>query len=148
MRRVSKAANVPYSADQMYELVADIERYPEFLPGCRDAIVHSRTDSQVEATLEVAKGPLSKSFTTRNHLTPGQSISLELVRGPFQRLGGMWEFRPAADGGSQVSLRLDFEFSSRLLGKVVGPIFEEMANSMVDAFRRRARTVYGAPAPQ
>ncbi len=144
MAKVQKSALVPYSAQDMYALVADVPRYPEFLPWCRSASEVASDENHVTATIEVAKGPLHHSFTTRNTLTPGECIEISLVDGPFKRLDGTWRFEPRGEHGCRVAFDLEFDFSGRILSTVVGPVFHEIANSMVDAFCRRARSLYGA----
>ena len=127
----------------MYALVADIERYPEFLPWCRSATVHRRAGCEVEASLEMARGPVRKSFRTRNTLHPRHLIEISLVSGPFRRLHGQWRFVPLADRGCRVSLRLDFAFSNRAMQTLLNPIFSEIADSLLDAFCRRAKQQCG-----
>lgn len=145
MANVQKNALVPYSAREMYALVADVDSYPQFLPWCRAASQGVNADGSIKATIEMARGPLHRSFTTRNHLTEGERIEIHLVDGPFRRLDGIWCFEPRGEHGCRVALDLEFDFSSRVLRSVVGPVFHEIANSMVDAFCRRASSVYGAP---
>jgi ribosome-associated toxin RatA of RatAB toxin-antitoxin module len=142
--RIQRSAQVPFSASRMFDLVADIESYPSFLPWCRGAHVVPHGDCEVEATLEIAKGPLRKSFTTRNRLHPGRRIDLQLVAGPFRHLEGHWVFEDLGDSGARVSLELDFDVGGALLRRTLGPVFNEIAGTMVDAFCRRARSVYGA----
>ncbi|HEX5787693.1 MAG TPA: type II toxin-antitoxin system RatA family toxin [Woeseiaceae bacterium] len=149
MRRISRSALVPYVAERMYALVDDIEAYPEFLPWCSAAVVNRREAGEVEATLEFRRGGLGKSFRTRNALQPPESITLELVDGPFRSLSGEWAFKPlgstddAPAAGCRVSLDLRFEFSNRVTDLLLGPFFEEICNSLVDAFTRRAQALYG-----
>ena len=128
----------------MYQLVDDIESYPKFLPWCAAAIVHTRSVEQVHATIRIAKGPLRKEFSTRNTLEANRQIKLTLVDGPFKRLDGNWQFEQLDNAGSRVTLALEFEFSNRLVTMTAGPIFNEIANTMVSAFCDRARQVYGA----
>lgn len=142
--RIQRSAQVPFSASRMFDLVADIESYPRFLPWCRGARVVPQGDGEVEATLEIAKGPLRKSFTTRNRLHPGRRIDLQLVQGPFRHLEGHWLFEDLGEAGSKVSLELEFDVGGALLRRTLGPVFSEIANTLVDAFCRRARSVYGA----
>ena len=142
MVTVRKSALVPYSTGDMYALVADVERYPEFLPWCRSSSLSDNPDGSVKATIEMAKGPLHRSFTTRNRLVPDERIEIHLVDGPFRRLDGTWRFEPRGEHGCRVALDLEFDFSSRLLRAVVGPVFNEIANTMVDAFCRRASSIY------
>jgi ribosome-associated toxin RatA of RatAB toxin-antitoxin module len=127
----------------MFVLVDDVEAYPEFLPWCNDAEVHSRSDDIVEATLELHKGSVSKHFTTRNRRVPFQSIGIELLGGPFRHLSGGWHFESLGDKGCKVSLHLDFEFSSVIVDMMFGAFFEDTCSSLVDAFTRRAADVFG-----
>lgn len=127
----------------MYELVADAESYPAFLPWCRSINILSREDDEVVGTVELVKGPVHKSFTTVNRLVRGDRIDMELVEGPFKHLHGVWRFQPIGDQGCRVSLDLEFEFSNRLLAMTVGPVFNEIANRLVHAFTRRAAELYG-----
>lgn len=143
MRRINRSAIVPYSAEQMFALVEDIESYPSFLPWCHDARIERRDGHNVEATLEIRRAGIGKSFRTRNVLRPPESITLELVEGPFRTLGGAWTFGPLGAEGSKVSLELSFEFESRLTDLLLGSVFEEICNSLVDAFTRRAHEMYG-----
>jgi ribosome-associated toxin RatA of RatAB toxin-antitoxin module len=139
---VERNALVPFSPAQMYALVADVESYARFLPWCQRATVHEQDEEHMKASLVVAKGPLRKSFTTINHLTPNEGIDIELVEGPFRRLNGQWRFEELGDAGCKVSFNLRFEFTSRLLSATLGPLFNEIAGTMVHAFARRANDVY------
>ena len=143
MPRVSRSAHVPFTAPDMFSLVADVERYPRFLPWCRSATVHARTPTEVTASLEIARGPIRKSFTTRNRMAAPERIDLELVDGPFSSLDGRWSFEETAAQGCRIGLDMRFEISNRMLARVLAPLFEEIAGTMVDAFCRRARQVYG-----
>ncbi len=143
MRSVKRSALVPYKAQQMFGLVDDVAAYPEFLPWCHSAEVHSRSDEVVEATLELQKGVVSKTFTTRNSRREFESIDLALLGGPFKHLRGGWRFKDLGDEGSKVSFDLEFEFESRLTDMLFGSFFEEICNSLIDAFSRRAAAVYG-----
>lgn len=143
MRRVRKSALVPYSAREMYRLVDDVEAYPEFLPWCSSARVLSESGDTVEASLELHKGQLRKSFTTRNHRLEFSSIDIALVGGPFRHLDGGWRFEDLGGEGCKVTLSLDFEFDSMFADLAFGRFFEDTCNSLVDAFTRRAVTLYG-----
>jgi ribosome-associated toxin RatA of RatAB toxin-antitoxin module len=147
MTVVERSALVPFSPAQMYALVADVASYAQFLPWCREATVHEQTAETMRASLEIAKGPLCKSFTTLNHLEPETGIRIELVEGPFRRLNGQWNFEALGDEGCKVSLHLKFEFTSRLMSATLGPVFNEIAGTMVHAFSRRAAEVYPNYAP-
>ncbi len=143
MREIHRSALVPYTAEEMFGLVNDVVTYPNFLPWCRDAHVKTIDDTTLEAELEFARSGLHRRFTTRNHLEPGQSIRMELVRGPFRELSGCWRFQPLGPGGSKVVLDLRFQFASRLLEAVFAPVFAEVMGSLVDAFVERAHTLHG-----
>ncbi len=143
MTSISKSALVPYSPAQMFALVDAIEVYPEFLPWCRATKVLSRTDDEVRATIELSKGGVEKAFTTCNRNQKNKMIEMRLVEGPFKRLEGYWRFDALGDEGCKVSFDLEFEFASRMLDMVVGPVFSQIANSLVDSFHKRAVEVYG-----
>ena len=140
---VHRSALVPHRAADMYALVADIEGYPEFLPWCRSATVHHREGSEVEASLEIARGPVHKSFRTRNTMHPRHLIEMTLVSGPFERLDGRWRFDSLAEQGCRVSLQLEFAFASRAMHALLNPVFSRIADTLVDSFCRRARQQYG-----
>jgi len=127
----------------MFVLVDDVEAYPQFLPWCNDAEIHSRTDETVEATLELHKGAVSNHFTTRNTRHEFSAIDIELIGGPFRHLQGGWRFTDLGDDGSKVILELDFEFDSMMIDMMFGAFFEDTCNSMADAFSQRAVTVFG-----
>jgi ribosome-associated toxin RatA of RatAB toxin-antitoxin module len=143
MTTIHKSALVPYSAEQMYNLVDDVLAYPEFLPWCSSSKEINRGESEVEASLDIAHSGVHKSFTTRNRLEINKTIEMQLVEGPFKHLHGIWRFEPLGDAGSKVMLDLEFEFSSKLLGMTFGPLFSKIASSLVDAFIQRAQKVYG-----
>ena len=143
MRKVSRSALVPHSSDQMYALVDDVAAYPTFLRWCSAVTVHSRDDDHVEASLELQRGTLSKTFTTRNSLDPGKAIHIALVGGPFSHLSGGWHFEQLGQDGSKVSLQLEFEFESRMTDMLFGRYFEDICNSLVDSFTQRANDIYG-----
>ena len=144
MPRIVRSADVPFPPQDMFSLVADIERYPRFLPWCRSATVHTRTPTEVTASLEIARGPFRKSFTTRNRMTDPERIDIALVDGPFSHLAGHWRFEGMAPRSCKVGFEMRFEVSNRTLGRILAPLFEEIAKTMVDAFCRRAHQVYGS----
>ena len=144
MPRIARSADVPFPAPDMFTLVADIERYPRFLPWCRSATVHARSTTEVTASLEIARGPFRKSFTTRNRMADPERIDIELVDGPFSHLDGCWSFEGTSGRGCRVGLEMRFEISNGVLARVLAPLFEEIARTMVDAFCRRAHQVYGS----
>jgi ribosome-associated toxin RatA of RatAB toxin-antitoxin module len=147
MREVHRNAIVAYSAAQMYAVVNDVARYPEFVPWCPRAQVHEVSASAMVATLEIARGGLTTSIRTCNRLVPDASIELEQVEGPLKAFLGTWTFTPIRrDGlevGCQVDLHVRFDFKSRALALVFGPLFMASWNSLVDAFVSRADALYG-----
>ncbi|WP_068994343.1 type II toxin-antitoxin system RatA family toxin [Kangiella sediminilitoris] len=142
MKTIKRQALLPFSTKQMFDLVDDIEKYPEFLPNCVGSTVLNRTDNQVTASLAVSKGGFERAFTTRNKNNPYQTIEMELVEGPFKHLNGCWTFTKLDDNACKVELVVSFEFSSRLTGLAFGSIFSHLAESFVDAFSERAKAVY------
>ena len=143
LQTISKSALVPYAASDMFALVADVEKYPGFLPWCRDAHVRAPGEDTVEASLEIGRGPIRKTFTTRNVMTRDSRIDIGLIDGPFKHLKGCWQFMTLDGAGSRIVLNLEFELSNALLRHTLGPLFSEIANTMVDAFCRRAKELYG-----
>jgi len=143
MRELQRSALVPHAAAAMYGLVNDVRAYPEFLPWCRSAVVHSETERFMEASLELYKGKMSRVFTTRNQMVAGERIEIGLVDGPFRHLEGHWFFESIDEAASEVRLEMRFEFDSLMGGVLFGPVFEDVARSLVDAFVKRARDVYG-----
>ncbi len=143
MTIVSRSALVAYAANEMYALVDDIKTYPNFLPWCKTATVLSRDEDEVRASIELARGGIQKSFTTCNRLQHNKMIEMRLVEGPFRHLEGFWRFDALGERACKVSLDMDFEFSSKLVGMAIGPVFNQIVNSLVDAFCARAVDVYG-----
>jgi len=141
---IKRSALVNYSPAEMYELVNDVGSYAKFLPWCRSSSVQSETETEMRATVEIAKGVLNKSFTTQNRLTKNSRIDMELVNGPFRQLRGFWLFEPLkTEGACRVNLELEFEFDNAMMSIAAKPIFTQIANSLVDAFCKRAAEVYG-----
>ena len=143
MREVRRSAILPYAPDAMYGLVADVERYPEFLPWCTSAKVLAREGDAVAVSLGFASGLARASFTTRNRLDPGRSVTMSLVDGPFDELEGRWDFTPIGDAGTRVDLQVHFSTQGVIGALALGPAFESVCNHLVDAFARRARQVFG-----
>ena len=143
MRKVSRSALVPFSAEQMYALVEDFLAYPDFLPWCIGATLHFRDDETIEASLELQRSGIKKSFTTRNTLQPGVAMGITLLGGPFRHLAGGWQFEQLGEEGSKVSLELDFEFENRVTDALFGRYFESTCNSLIDSFTQRAHEIYG-----
>lgn len=144
MPQISRTALVPYSAEQMYQLVNDVKSYPAFLPGCTGSRVLESGPTQMTAAVDVSKAGISKTFTTRNTLTNNQSILMHLVDGPFKSLMGGWKFTPLSQEACKIEFHLDFEFTNKLIELAFGRIFKELAANMVQAFTVRAKEVYSA----
>lgn len=145
MKEVKRSALVPYTAEQMFALVEDIERYPQFLPWVSAAQVLERSPQEVVGRLEMHRAGMREVVTTRNVLTAHREITLELVAGPFKTLAGRWTFEPIGeDRGARVALSIRFEFANPMLSLLLSRTFEKSCNDLVDAFVARARTVYGA----
>jgi ribosome-associated toxin RatA of RatAB toxin-antitoxin module len=143
MTTVNKSALVPYSASEMYALVADIEAYGEFLPWCGGTRIVRRDGDDVTAAINIAYSAVNQTFTTQNRGTPGVAMEMRLVQGPFRHLHGRWQFQALDEQSCKVSLHLEFEFASKMLGLLVGPVFNKIANGLVDSFRQRAVQLYG-----
>jgi ribosome-associated toxin RatA of RatAB toxin-antitoxin module len=141
MREVKKSATVAALPGRVYELINDIEKYPQFVPGCTHARVEERTDSEIVATLGVRRGPLQTEFTTRNQLEPEHRIHMRLVRGPFSMLEGDWTLTPLGRNGCRIELAIRFAFANRLSALFFEPFFQETTESLVDAFVSRAQAV-------
>jgi coenzyme Q-binding protein COQ10 len=135
---------VPYRPDQLFDLVADVEKYPQFLPWCVGARLRSRTETELVADLVIGFGPFREGFTSRVTLERPQRILVRYENGPFRYLNNQWRFQPTADG-CMVDFFVDFEFRSRILQAAIGVVFNEAVRRMVNAFLRRARDVYGPP---
>lgn len=142
MAVVEKSALVPFSTVQMYDLVNDLESYPQFLPWCESTELLSQTEKRLCGRISVARAGIRQTFATCNLLHPYERIELHLEEGPFNHLHGEWRFLALRDDASKVSLMLDFEFSGRLITAAFGTVFSHIANNMVDAFCKRAREVY------
>ncbi len=142
MHRVERSVLVPYTAEQMYSLVAAVKDYPEFLPWCAGAQVRPRSDGLVEATIEIHYRGVRSRFTTCNDNRPAERIGMTLVDGPFRRLTGSWQFKALGDDGCKIHLLLHYDFAPGLLGRAIAPVFEQIAATLVDSFIRRAETLY------
>jgi ribosome-associated toxin RatA of RatAB toxin-antitoxin module len=143
MRDVRRSALLPYAPQQVYELVADVERYPEFLPWCTEARIIRGTEEEVTVTLGLSSGLARARFTTRNRLQPGRSVTMSLVEGPFDHLEGRWDFALVGGAGTRADLHVQFATHGVIGALALGPAFEGACNHLVDAFARRARQVIG-----
>jgi ribosome-associated toxin RatA of RatAB toxin-antitoxin module len=143
MAVVHKTVFLGYSAQQMFALVEKFEDYPKFLPWCGEVAVRERTADGVTATMGINYHGVKQSFTTANVNTPPSEIKMTLVDGPFKHLDGTWTFKALREDACKVELDLHYEFSSRILEQLIGPVFSVIANSFVDSFCKRAEAVYG-----
>src|SRR5579863_6756309 len=140
--------HLPYTAEQLFDLVADIERYPEFLPWCVGARIRERTDRLVVADLVIGFRMFRERFTSRVVLDRPRRIDVAYSEGPFRYLNNHWVFEPQADGGCVIDFFVDFEFRSRMLQRLIEMLFNEAVRRMVGAFETRARALYGVPKPK
>tara|TARA_B100000470_G_scaffold184359_1_gene149358 strand:- start:264 stop:698 length:435 start_codon:yes stop_codon:yes gene_type:complete len=140
--RINKKTNVKFSANQMYSLVNDIETYPDFLPWCTDANIISSDEATLTASISISVGRIKKIFTTLNTMREGISINMILIQGPFKELNGQWIFQDNSEGGSTVSLEMQFEFKNKLLKYTFGTAFKKIIDSLVDVFIERANVIY------
>jgi ribosome-associated toxin RatA of RatAB toxin-antitoxin module len=146
MREVRRTVLVEYSPEQMYSLVEGVEDYPKFLPWCGGASVLHRDERTTRARIEINYHGVRHAFTTENRKQAPFEMHIRLVEGPFRRLDGSWRFVSLGGAGCRIEFDLVYEFSSRLLERLVGPVFNHIANTLVDAFLRRAEQVYGRKA--
>ncbi len=140
---VQKSALVKFSAQQMFDLVADIDSYPQFLPWCSGSRILRQEGDIVEGQIDIAKAGFHKSFATRNRLDHGGKIFMSLLEGPFKSLEGVWTFMPLREDASKISLDLEFEMSGVLANLAFGPVFNQICNTMVTSFTERAKAIYG-----
>lgn len=141
--RIQRSALLPYPARALYNLVNDVASYPQFLPWCSRAEVLEFGEQRMRASLTVAKGGLTQTFITCNDLHPGQSIVMNLEDGPFSHLHGVWEFKALNEKACKISLDLSFDYAGALVKATLGPLFNQAANTLVDAFCERAKQLYG-----
>jgi len=140
---IERSAIVRYTAAQMFALVNDVGRYPEFLPWCTGGRVTDEPDGQRLASVSIARGLLRTEFTTRNTLVKDSRILMNLVDGPFRNLTGEWHFDAIGERGSRVRFRVQFEFKNRLTAVALSAAFEALCSTIVDAFVLRAQKIYG-----
>jgi ribosome-associated toxin RatA of RatAB toxin-antitoxin module len=143
MHRIERSVWVPFSAERMFRLVEKVEDYPAFLPWCCGASRRPLADGTQEATIEIAYRGVRASFATCNESDFPRSLQLTLVKGPFRRLSGRWDFLDLPQEGCKVSLQLQYSFAGGLLSRMISPVFESIAGSMIDAFAKRAETLHG-----
>lgn len=151
MKTVHKSVLIWYSAEEMFNLVTAVDQYPQFLPWCDHARIVAQDDTSMTAEVGIAIGRVKQTFTTQNEHTyndhtQGRRVAMKLVKGPFSRLDGTWDFTPVGDASQRscrTELRLNYGFDNAVLAALVGPVFDKIAASMVDAFVKRANQVYG-----
>lgn len=143
MAVVHKSVLLGYSAEQMFALVERVEDYPKFLPWCGGVKVIERSENKLIATISINYHGLKHSFTTENINTPPTSMKMTLVEGPFKHLDGLWTFKPLRADACKIEFNLHYEFSSKILEQLIGPVFNMIANSFVDSFYKQADIVYG-----
>ncbi len=143
MTHVQRSALVSFSAAQMFNLVNDIDSYPEFVPWCVRCEVHNDSAYEKQATMSFAKRGINASVTTRNELVTDKEITMRLVKGPFKHLVGRWVFHALDEHACKVELDMQFSFSNRIYEVTLGPIFSQVANKLVSAFTERAQQLYG-----
>ncbi len=142
MALVEKSVLVGYPVERMYKLIDDVERYPEFLPWCGGTAVELRDGTLTRAAILIDYHGIKQSFKTENRTQPPERIEIRLVSGPFHRLDGRWQLTPLSSQACRIDFRLHYEFSNRFLEKLVGPVFKHIANTLLDAFLRRAEQLY------
>lgn len=143
MAVVHKSVLLGYSAEQMFALVDNIEDYPKFLPWCGGTEVRQREGNRVVALLAINYHGVKQTFSTENTNEPPTSMRMSLIEGPFRHLNGTWTFKPLRSDACKIEFNLEYEFSSKVLEQIIGPVFNMIANSFVDSFCKRAETVYG-----
>ena len=142
MPAFTKIRRLPYTPEQLFDLVADVDHYPEFLPWCTHAAVRQRRGSVYEADMAVGFKMIRENFTSRVVLDPPRSVDVTHIDGPFRYLHNRWDFEPCEEG-TQIRFFIDFEFRSRMLRIVMGALFQEAVGMMIFSFERRARQLYG-----
>lgn len=143
MPSVQRSVLVPFSREQMFDLVADVDKYPEFMPWCGGANVQWRNETGMQATVIINFAGIKQSFTTKNDHDYPEQIIFNLVDGPFSNLTGYWQFKALGDVGCKVIYTMEYSFSSRAMSAVIGPVFNRIATSFIDSFSQRAKKVYG-----
>lgn len=143
MSQVVKSVLVPYTPAEMFKLVDEVELYPDFLPWCAGSELHFRDDVTTEATIHIGYKQVQQHFSTINGKRYPEEMQIRLKSGPFKKLEGYWHFKPLGDAACKIEFMMQYDFASNLLSKVLGPVFDHIANTLVDAFVVRAEKVYG-----
>ena len=143
MTVINRSALLPYSANQLFALVCDVESYPAYMEGCVGACILNRDADTVVARLDIARAGIRQSFSTCNRMQAAKEITLELIEGPFERFSGRWGFLALGESACKLSLNLQFSLKSGLLGVAASKLLESVANNLVDAVGLRAKQLYG-----
>jgi len=142
IREIRRSALVTFSPEQMFDLVIDVERYPQFLPWVTGAELHQRSDHDLLASMEMSRGGVRERFTTRNEFDRPAYMTMQLVEGPFRLLAGRWTFTPIGGAGTRIELEMRFEFANPVVAMLFGKSFEQSCGQLIDAFIARARQVH------
>ena len=142
MTEIRRSAILPYPPGELYALVNDVEAYPQFLPWCGDAKILARGPDSMDASILIRRAGLNQWFTTRNRLLADESIEMELLDGPFERLHGHWRFEPLDDSGCRIEFVLRFEMKRGLASAIIAPAFRKIADTLIDSFCDRARELH------
>ena len=144
IREIRRSALVTFSPEQMFDLVIDVERYPEFLPWVAGARLHEKSDRDLRASMEMQRGGVRERFSTHNTFERPSFMTMQLVEGPFHVLDGRWSFSPIGAAGTRVELEMRFEFANPVVSMLFGKAFEQSCNTLIDAFIARARVMHGS----
>ena len=144
IREIRRSALVTFTPEQMFDLVIDVERYPQFLPWVAAAQLHERSERELLASMEMQRGGVRERFSTRNAFVRPDYMTLTLVQGPFRTLDGRWSFTPISAAGTRIELEMRFEFANPVVSLLFGKAFEQSCNTLIDAFVARARSLHGA----
>jgi len=144
IREIRRSALVTFSPEQMFDLVIDVERYPQFLPWVSGAQLHEKSERDLLASMEMQRSGVRERFSTRNTFERPSFMTLEMVEGPFRVLEGRWSFAPIGTAGTRVELEMRFEFANPVISMLFGKAFEHSCNTLIDAFIARARDTYGS----
>jgi ribosome-associated toxin RatA of RatAB toxin-antitoxin module len=144
IREIRRSALVTFSPEQMFDLVIDVERYPQFLPWVSGAQLHEKSERALLASMEMQRSGVRERFSTRNTFERPSFMTLEMVEGPFRVLEGRWSFAPIGTAGTRVELEMRFEFANPVISMLFGKAFEQSCNTLIDAFITRARETYGS----
>jgi ribosome-associated toxin RatA of RatAB toxin-antitoxin module len=144
IREIRRSALVTFTPEQMFDLVIDVERYPEFLPWVATAQLHERSERDLVATMEMQRAGVRERFSTRNEFSRPEYMTLRLLQGPFRTLDGRWSFTPISSAGTRVELEMRFEFANPVVSLLFGKAFEQSCNALINAFVARARELHGS----